>query len=126
MAGMVQKVFSSGWISRWIMNFNDFETDLRQRQQDADPMAAFARQHTYPVEDAVAELSDWAYFNEAPAQPALDPPRAAPMVDHEPDWYLPATPVINPYRQVGRNDPCPCGSGQKFKKCCLGKLDDTG
>jgi hypothetical protein len=22
---------------------------------------------------------------------------------------------------VGRNDPCPCGSGRKFKKCCLGK-----
>jgi uncharacterized protein len=21
---------------------------------------------------------------------------------------------------VGRNDPCPCGSGKKFKKCCLG------
>ena len=20
--------------------------------------------------------------------------------------------------QVGRNDPCPCGSGKKFKKCC--------
>lgn len=20
--------------------------------------------------------------------------------------------------KVGRNDPCPCGSGQKFKKCC--------
>ena len=23
--------------------------------------------------------------------------------------------------QTGRNDPCPCGSGKKFKKCCLGK-----
>ena len=23
--------------------------------------------------------------------------------------------------KVGRNDPCPCGSGLKFKKCCLGK-----
>ena len=22
---------------------------------------------------------------------------------------------------VGRNDPCPCGSGKKFKKCCYGK-----
>jgi peptide deformylase len=22
---------------------------------------------------------------------------------------------------TGRNDPCPCGSGKKFKKCCLGK-----
>ena len=21
----------------------------------------------------------------------------------------------------GRNDPCPCGSGKKFKKCCLKK-----
>jgi len=20
--------------------------------------------------------------------------------------------------EVGRNDPCPCGSGRKFKKCC--------
>jgi hypothetical protein len=23
--------------------------------------------------------------------------------------------------KVGRNDPCPCGSGKKFKKCCEGK-----
>ncbi len=23
-------------------------------------------------------------------------------------------------REVGRNDPCPCGSGKKYKKCCLG------
>jgi hypothetical protein len=21
--------------------------------------------------------------------------------------------------QIGRNDPCPCGSGKKYKKCCL-------
>ncbi|MDX1252068.1 MAG: SEC-C domain-containing protein [Gammaproteobacteria bacterium] len=26
---------------------------------------------------------------------------------------------------VGRNDPCPCGSGKKFKHCCLGKEDNT-
>ena len=24
-------------------------------------------------------------------------------------------------RRVGRNDPCPCGSGKKYKKCCMGK-----
>jgi hypothetical protein len=22
----------------------------------------------------------------------------------------------------GRNDPCPCGSGKKYKKCCLDKV----
>jgi len=23
--------------------------------------------------------------------------------------------------KIGRNDPCPCGSGKKYKKCCLKK-----
>ncbi|TNC15086.1 DUF1186 domain-containing protein [Methylobacterium terricola] len=32
-------------------------------------------------------------------------------------------PERNPYRDVGRNDPCPCGSGKKFKKCCLDKVE---
>jgi len=22
-------------------------------------------------------------------------------------------------KKIGRNDPCPCGSGKKYKKCCL-------
>ena len=25
---------------------------------------------------------------------------------------------------VGRNDPCPCGSGKKYKKCCINKIDN--
>ncbi|MDC7825523.1 YchJ family protein [Pseudomonas sp. BLCC-B13] len=34
-------------------------------------------------------------------------------------WYFidPTVPL-----KAGRNDPCPCGSGQKFKKCCAGYL----
>ena len=29
-------------------------------------------------------------------------------------------PVRNINRSIGRNDQCPCGSGKKFKQCCLG------
>ncbi len=29
-------------------------------------------------------------------------------------------------KKIGRNDPCPCGSGKKYKKCCLGKEDNPG
>jgi uncharacterized protein len=25
---------------------------------------------------------------------------------------------VNPYKNIGRNDECPCGSGKKFKQCC--------
>lgn len=27
-------------------------------------------------------------------------------------------PYIDPFAGIGRNDPCPCGSGKKYKKCC--------
>lgn len=28
------------------------------------------------------------------------------------------TPIIREEPKIGRNDPCPCGSGKKYKKCC--------
>jgi len=30
-----------------------------------------------------------------------------------------STPIQRTEPRVGRNDPCPCGSGKKYKKCCL-------
>ena len=30
----------------------------------------------------------------------------------------PREPLASASRRVGRNDPCPCGSGKKYKKCC--------
>jgi len=34
---------------------------------------------------------------------------------------LVSTPPPTPARRPGRNDPCPCGSGRKYKRCCLGR-----
>jgi len=44
----------------------------------------------------------------APAPQASEAPEIAPI----------ATPVVRDSPKVGRNDPCPCGSGKKYKKCC--------
>jgi hypothetical protein len=35
------------------------------------------------------------------------------------DGSVKGTPFKKQYTDVGRNDPCPCGSGKKFKKCCM-------
>jgi len=35
--------------------------------------------------------------------------------------YLYEEKSIKPIKEIGRNDPCPCGSGKKFKYCCLKK-----
>jgi len=34
------------------------------------------------------------------------------------DYDIKAIPVKRDRKKVGRNDPCPCGSGKKYKKCC--------
>jgi uncharacterized protein YecA (UPF0149 family) len=33
------------------------------------------------------------------------------------DWETPLVPIQNETRKIGRNEPCPCGSGKKYKKC---------
>ena len=59
------------------------------------------------IEDTIAELKWWACF-----QP---PPKPRRKQVH------PAGQVLKP-QKVGRNDPCPCGSGKKYKRCCGSKV----
>ncbi|MDA8431468.1 MAG: YchJ family protein [Nitrospiraceae bacterium] len=48
----------------------------------------------------------------------------AAFLKQEGNWYfvsgepVPPKQVVRSAPKVGRNDPCPCGSGKKFKKCC--------
>lgn len=38
---------------------------------------------------------------------------------------IPPPGLVETYRktepEIGRNDPCPCGSGKKYKRCCMRK-----
>jgi hypothetical protein len=53
---------------------------------------------------------------EAPGKPT---PKTSPA-RHDYLERKPA-PLLSKEKHVGRNDPCPCGSGKKFKKCCMNK-----
>jgi preprotein translocase subunit SecA len=55
-------------------------------------------------------------YDEALAEPASDARASSAAAEH-----AGASTVRNPYPKVGRNEPCPCGSGKKFKQC-HGKL----
>jgi SWIM/SEC-C metal-binding protein len=46
----------------------------------------------------------------------VEPDKPENIVDLE-KLLNPPTPLRNPVK-VGRNDPCSCGSGRKYKKCC--------
>jgi len=55
----------------------------------------------------------------------LEEKQEVAQLNREPDMVLshgdgpsqPAT-AVREGRKVGRNEPCPCGSGKKYKKCC--------
>ena len=50
-------------------------------------------------------------------------PPPKPALAKEEDNFLERKPApfLRTEKPVGRNDPCPCGSGKKYKKCCLNK-----
>ena len=38
------------------------------------------------------------------------------------DSWMPVKTYVREQPKIGRNDPCPCGSGKKYKKCCMNNL----
>ena len=57
-----------------------------------------------------------------PATPRSPAPTHAPrevVLSHGPAERRPE--AARSGQKVGRNEPCPCGSGKKYKKCCLAK-----
>jgi preprotein translocase subunit SecA len=51
---------------------------------------------------------------------AQEPATQNPEIMHK-NAQIPPQPYRRPDPKTGRNDRCPCGSGRKFKQCCLNK-----
>ena len=68
---------------------------------------------------------------EDPNAPASVRLRAAKLVidntnsENETQEPEPKQPSLRPAPKIGRNDYCPCGSGLKYKRCCLLKSGQT-
>jgi hypothetical protein len=112
-----------------IMGVGDFRDDLRQTRQDPDRMVRFTANHIGPFRDAVGTLSTWHGFSEEYRERLARGEDPGDRLGDLDDPLVPrgwpsiafGEPAVNPTRDVGRNDPCPCGSGKKYKKCCLEK-----
>lgn len=59
-------------------------------------------------------------FDSQPFQPFF-PTRQNLFSESNPSGNFNSDHIIKKDKKVGRNDPCPCGSGKKFKKCCINK-----
>jgi hypothetical protein len=117
---IVKRAFVRDLVSAGSLDYGDFEENLQKGIDD--PGAPLRQPHgEYALfGDAIEEFSTWECY-----RPADPPPEADPAPPEKSNgvlrWFPPdsTAPAVNPYRNIGRNAPCPCGSGRKFKKCCL-------
>jgi len=90
---------------------NDFDRIVDEALSNKDQMSFLQRQHLFPFSDTIGALSTWHGFSEEYALEQRKRQHQVRMTDTDN--------AKNLYREIGRNDPCPCGSGKKYKKCCL-------
>jgi hypothetical protein len=91
---------------------------------DADGIMAAIQSHQIGAQD-LGSVGQILGIPDSRPLPPLRPPvrqRRAVPGRRGAEGYAPAQharPFRRPNAKVGRNDPCPCGSGKKFKKCCM-------
>jgi hypothetical protein len=111
---LVKRAFDRGFIDRQWLGFEDFQADVEWAARHPE-MARSSQGDEYTLfGDTVEELSRWYGFSD---EARADRERLLQEIDAE---VAATEPHRNPFKGVGRNDPCPCGSGKKFKRCCLG------
>jgi uncharacterized protein len=111
---LVKRAFDRGFIDRHWLGFEDFEHDVEWAARHPDMAQSSPGDEFTLFGDTVEELSRWYGFSD---EARADRERLLQEIDAE---VAATEPYHNPFRGVGRNDPCPCGSGKKFKRCCLG------
>jgi hypothetical protein len=94
----VVRAFRQGLVDKDVLAFEDFQADLIANRAAPDRRALMEERGLKPIDDALEALA---------------------VFDGEEEDAEPEKPAENPNRAIGRNDPCPCGSGKKYKKCCL-------
>src|SRR3954463_11881103 len=119
LSDVVRQAFERGLIEPMVMNYDSFRTDLGRTLADPERMAGFRYDRLGPLEDAIGELSGWYGFSDAAKRDQER--RATGSGDAHLAFADTPQSFVDPFKGVGRNDPCPCGSGKKFKKCCLNR-----
>ena len=130
LVGDLRKAFADDLVDYEFADLEELERDTLVPFEEKELWKQ--EKFTSLVSDTESEMSWWAAF-------AADDPPEPPVVYETPDDLAPPPLLIEPYEpgafldeipsnpgirrgpKIGRNDLCPCGSGKKYKKCCLGK-----
>jgi len=85
---------------------DDWDSDLETLEEDWGPLDELEDDLDKGLDEFNDGDGDEFGFDDGPEDP-------------EDDFVV--RPIVHGDPKVGRNDPCPCGSGKKYKKCCMNR-----
>jgi hypothetical protein len=105
----IRKLYANGDVMDLFIGINEFAENTPLRLED-DVISSLQEMSCYGVvTDTLSAISAWACYREDnDFNFNKDDKKRTPIIN---------TPVIREPK-IGRNAPCPCGSGQKYKRCC--------
>lgn len=86
--------------------FSEFDAWQEDSKNDQEFRRKWHQEHPLPSEE---DFENDEFGEEEFEEDEYEEPEPPPLT------------IVRRNERVGRNDPCPCGSGKKFKKCCYGK-----
>lgn len=89
----IKEAFEKDMVDETILDLKFVDQKLAQGKEKV--LAELQDKRNGPIVDTIKEMEWWAGFREPPQKQVIK-------------------------KKVGRNEPCPCGSGKKYKKCCGG------
>ena len=97
---VIEKLYEEDLVETAIIHLSDLKKKIFW-DDEATAKQKMKKDRSLFISDSIAMLEKWSCFNEKPVIEAR-------TIPDKPDFG----------RKVGRNEPCPCGSGKKYKKCC--------
>ncbi|MCL2576838.1 MAG: DUF1186 domain-containing protein [Defluviitaleaceae bacterium] len=118
---LIRKLFVEEKVYEIFVGIEDFAEDAPVRSED-EVIASLMKHSAYgEINDMLMSVIGWTCFNNDDFDDDIFD--SDDIIDDDSVWIPPSmfstknTPIVNPPK-IGRNEPCPCGSGQKYKRCC--------
>jgi hypothetical protein len=110
----LDRAYEDGLVDAGCIDWPDIEAALKMGEQAAMQRARYRE----PLITDMAKDMGWMQcFHDADSEDELQGELDLfPMEPPSSEWVT--KPIRRTAPKVGRNEPCPCGSGKKFKKCC--------
>ncbi len=114
----IHKVFEEEKILEFFMREENFISKIKGKDDEKeiemntkDPLSHFSRDNIERLHKIQCKEEDFSWLKEDDFEPEIDD-----------DNFESEEKENKPKKEkIGRNDPCPCGSGKKYKKCCMSK-----